>query len=312
MLSEKIRLYDDRDDVTLTTYVLDDSPEMLKGKKRGAVLVCPGGAYLFCSDREGEPIAMAFANMGYHVFVLRYSVYFEGKQVDFEQWQNDAAQNKSIPINPRSVFPNPMRDIAKAMLTIHQHADTWLVDTDKIAICGFSAGGHNCAMYAVNWNQPVITDFFKEDAASFRPAAAILAYPLTDYISMKDYAFDDPKAQGLFNLLNIAYLGKTAPDEDELTVVSPARLVHEQTPPVFIWSTAADGLVPIRQSTLMADALAQKRIPFEAHIFEAGEHGLSTATQSSAGTADLIDADAAKWIPLCDAWLQKRFALDLS
>ena len=63
MKSEVIYLYKDRTDVTLTTYVLDDSREMLNGGKRPAVLICPGGAYLSCSDREGEPVAMAFAAM---------------------------------------------------------------------------------------------------------------------------------------------------------------------------------------------------------------------------------------------------------
>ena len=53
MKSEVIYLYKDRTDVTLTTYVLDDSREMLNGGKRPAVLICPGGAYLSCSDREG-------------------------------------------------------------------------------------------------------------------------------------------------------------------------------------------------------------------------------------------------------------------
>ena len=74
-----IKLYENRDDVTLTTYVLADSKEMLNGKARPAVLICPGGAYISCSDREAEPVAMAFAAMGYHAFVLRYSVY--GEQV---------------------------------------------------------------------------------------------------------------------------------------------------------------------------------------------------------------------------------------
>ena len=76
MITKTIQLYEGRADVTLTTYVLADSPEMLNGNKRPAVLVCPGGAYLGCSDREGEPVALRFAAMGYHAFVLRYSTYF--------------------------------------------------------------------------------------------------------------------------------------------------------------------------------------------------------------------------------------------
>ena len=67
----------------LTAYILDDSVEMLNGGKKGAILICPGGGYLYCSDREGEPVAMAFAAMGYHTFVLRYSVYNENKEGEF-------------------------------------------------------------------------------------------------------------------------------------------------------------------------------------------------------------------------------------
>ena len=65
MKVERLQLYEDRPDVTLTTYILDDSPEMIPGQKRPAVLVCPGGGYIFCSDREAEPVALRFAAMGY-------------------------------------------------------------------------------------------------------------------------------------------------------------------------------------------------------------------------------------------------------
>ncbi len=78
MKSECIRLYENREDVTLATYVWMDSPDLLAGKKRPAVLICPGGGYFNCSDREAEPIALRFAAMGYHAFVLRYSTYTEG------------------------------------------------------------------------------------------------------------------------------------------------------------------------------------------------------------------------------------------
>jgi dipeptidyl aminopeptidase/acylaminoacyl peptidase len=68
--------------------------------------------------------------------------------------------------------------------------------------------------------------------------------------------------------------------------------------------------VPIEQSTLYANALAANKIPFEIHIFEDGPHGLSTATQSSAEDRKQLDQDARKWLPLCDAWLYKRFAFE--
>lgn len=65
MLVEKIQLDDNNPNVTLTTYVLDDSVELSAGKKRPAILICLGGAYLNCFDREGEPVALRFAAMGY-------------------------------------------------------------------------------------------------------------------------------------------------------------------------------------------------------------------------------------------------------
>ena len=103
MLSQTIKLYDNRDDVTLTTYVLADSPEMLNGQKRPAVLVVPGGAYLNCSDREAEPVALRFAAMGYHAFVLRYSPYFQGV--------GTFPPPKDMPVNPNSLYPAPLRDM---------------------------------------------------------------------------------------------------------------------------------------------------------------------------------------------------------
>lgn len=57
MKNETIKLYDNRDDVSLTTYILQDSPDLLAGKKRPAILICPGGGYFNCSDREAEPTA---------------------------------------------------------------------------------------------------------------------------------------------------------------------------------------------------------------------------------------------------------------
>lgn len=303
MITNTINLYEDRQDVTLTTYILSDSPELLNGQKRAAVLVCPGGAYLNCSDREAEPVALRFAAMGYHAFVLRYSTYFNGMPGPFPL-------PKALDVNPNSLYPAPMRDIGKALLTIRAHADEWLVDVDKIAICGFSAGGHNCAMYAVYWHQPIITDHFGVDAAKLKPAAAIVGYPIGDYHIMFG-EITDPLAQELSDAASIAFLGTKSPTEEVLDAVSPALHVTQNTPPMFIWATAADELVPVENSTRMANALARASVPFEVHIFEQGPHGLSLADQASAGSMFELDADAAKWIGLAEAWLKKRFTLTL-
>ena len=304
MLHQTIRLYDDRDDVTLTTYLLDDSPEMANGRPRPVVLILPGGGYISCSDREGEPIAMAFAAMGYHACVLRYSVYNPGEfRMEFDQ---------PMTVNPRSVFPNPLYDVAAAMLAIRANAGAWRVDTDKIAVCGFSAGGHNAAMYAVSWDKALLTGRFGVSADALRPAACVLGYAVTDYVAMHSGPRGtEAGAERLHLTSDMALLGTTEPTDDLLHQVSPARLVGDTTPAMFIWATWQDGLVPVAQSVAMVAALADHGIACETHIFERGPHGLALASTASAGARSELDPDAAQWIGLCARWLDKRFAPDL-
>lgn len=303
MLVQTFKLYEDREDVTLTAYVLDDSTELLNGKRRPAVLICPGGAYLACSDREAEPVALRFASMGYHAFVLRYSTYLEAEE-PFEMIF------QGIEKRERTVFPTAMHEIGKSLLLIREHASEWLVDSERIALCGFSAGAHNVATYAVYWNQPIVTDYFNASPQELCPTVAILGYPITDYVYMKETKMDERGAQ-LFKAANVSLLGEEVPNDQKLEQVSPARHVTSDTPPMFIWGTAADSLVPIGHSTRMATALADHEIPFELHIFEEGVHGLSLATQATASSLTLIDEHAEKWINLVEKWLEKRFKLEI-
>ena len=126
-------------DVSLTAFIQEPSSEMPNMTHRPAVLVIPGGAYHFCSDREAEPIAMLFLQQGYSAFVLRYSV-------------KDAA-----------AWPNPLRDAENAMRLIRARADAWDIDPNRIAAIGFSAGGHLAAALAT--------------MGAERPDALILGYP---------------------------------------------------------------------------------------------------------------------------------------
>ncbi|MEG1756652.1 MAG: alpha/beta hydrolase [Clostridia bacterium] len=304
MKIQRIQLYEGRPDVTLTTYILGNSKEMLNGQKRPGIVICPGGGYLNCSDREGEPIALRFAAMGYHAFVLRYST-FTNNTSGFVPMDAD------IKVNHNSIHPAPVRDLGKAFLTIRAHADEWLVNTEKLCICGFSAGAHNCAMYSVYWNQSVLSEFFHESQEAFRPAAAILAYGLTDYILQSGLRMIDPFAKTLQSVSAFALFGDVSPALELLKEVSPVLHVSEHTPPTFLWATSEDTLVSVQHTTRMANALASAGVPFEVHVFEKGPHGLCLADQASASSRMEIDTDAAKWVSLAESWLEKRFALPL-
>lgn len=137
MKAEEITLNEERN-VTLATYIQEVEGEF-GFEKRPAMLVIPGGAYMMCSDREADPVAMAYLKEGYQAFVLRYTVTSKGN------------------------WPLPLKDYEQAMEMIEERAEEWHVDTSRIAAVGFSAGGHLCACAAT--------------VAEHKPAAAILVYP---------------------------------------------------------------------------------------------------------------------------------------
>lgn len=125
--------------VTLTAYITDASKEINGSDKMPAVLVLPGGGYRFCSDREAEPIVLSYLANGYNAFILRYS------------------------LNEKSEFPTPLNDAITALKFIRENAADFCIDPQRIAVCGFSAGGHLAAALCTMSEE--------------RPNACILGYP---------------------------------------------------------------------------------------------------------------------------------------
>lgn len=280
-------LREDRPEITLTAYLWDAVPD-LPTQPRPAVLICPGGGYLYLSNREADPIALRLMAMGYQAFVLRYSIYREGGDC---------------------VYPDAIVDVGRAMQAIHAHAQDWQVDTGRIALCGFSAGGHNVLMYAELWNRPLLTEALACPAELLRPAACIAGYPVTDGSIIWGELPDDHPTMGLFRQYAMAIMGAEHPTEAQVRAASPALGDVSGMPPTFLWATSEDGLVNVRHTLHMAEALSKAGVPFEVHIFEKGGHGLALADQTTSNHPHEMSADAAKWIDLCGAWLQKRFAL---
>ena len=113
---------------TLTAILHGPSEEMQSDSalRRPAVVICPGGAYEFCSVREADAPASAFLNMGLQVFILLYSC-------------GEAAGGKQ-----------PLTEAAQSVRLVRERADEWWIDPQKILICGFSAGGHLAASLGVS------------------------------------------------------------------------------------------------------------------------------------------------------------------
>ncbi len=272
MKCERIYLFEDRKDVYFDTYIREVSREF-PTNKRPAMLVIPGGGYGMCSDREAEPIANQYLALGFNCFVLRYSV---GENA-----------SKRMPS-----FSQPLLEASLTMSIIRKNAEEWNVDLEKIAVIGFSAGGHLAGSLATMWNDKAIFDELKIPAGSNKPNAAVLCYPVITFASLTHGGTKD-------NLL-----GKYNKDSSLIKKYSLESNVTSDTPPTFIMHTAEDGAVPVRNSLMFASALSEKNIPFELHIFPFGGHGMSTGTSEVCVTENEY---AARWVEFSAKWLKTTF-----
>ena len=122
-------------------------------RKRGAVVICPGGGYDWCSEREADPVAYRFLGAGFAAFVLRYSCC--GKK-----------------------FPTDLLECAAAVKYVRENAENFDIDPDKIFVMGFSAGGHLAASMANLWNMPLLAETLGCDSETLRVNGSVLCYPV--------------------------------------------------------------------------------------------------------------------------------------
>ena len=226
-------------------------------RPRGAVVVLPGGGYSVRANHEAAPIARRFNQAGLHAFVCHYRV----------------SPNR---------HPGPLQDAARAVRLVRFHAERWGVNPDRVAVLGFSAGGHLCAHLGVSYAQAVCPRHDAIGALSCRPDAIIPCYAV----------LDPALHAGSFRNL----LGEKATDE-QTSAVSPVDLVHLDVPPAFLWSTVDDQTVPVANSLNFASRLADAGVSFEMHLFPHGRHGLGLAEAAP---------DVRQWPALCADWLIRQ------
>ena len=125
--------------VSLDIYLQDVEGALVKSKKRPGILILPGGAYDHHDLKEADNIAFAYLKAGFQAFVLKYSV----------------KENAS--------WPNPLNDYNEAMKYLNDNSNDLCLDVTRIAVIGFSAGGHLAMAASV--------------MGDIRPRATILGYP---------------------------------------------------------------------------------------------------------------------------------------
>ena len=241
-----------------------------------AVVVCPGGGYgMLAMDHEGKQVAEWLNSLGITAFVLKYR------------------------LGPRYHHPAMLQDAGRAIRTVRANAGQWKLDPHKIAILGFSAGGHLASTAGTHFDagKPDADDPIER--VSSRPDRMILVYPVIALATPYGHS------GSLRNLLG------DKPSPEMIESLSNERQVSKETPPTFLAHTNADKGVPAENSLLFTLALRKAGVPVELHLFERGPHGLGLGD----GTASFrVPAEPSfkAWPKLCETWLKNQGFLDSS
>lgn len=265
MVYKKIPLSTEDDEIYLEAFL----PEQVGGYIRKALLVIPGGGYsMVCSDREGEPIALAFLPHGFAAFVLHYSV------------------------GRKKPFPAQLIEAARAIVHIKDHAKEYAIDPDKVFTVGFSAGGHLAGCTGTLWKHPAVYEALDIPYGYNKPCGMMLIYPVTN------------SHIGSFQNL----LCTDAPTPGQLADVRLPALVDDDTVPAFLMHTVNDQVVAVEDALNMALALSRAKCPYELHVYPDAPHGIALGNAlTSLGNKDRENAAIAKWVEHAAVWADSLF-----
>lgn len=211
-----------------------------KEKNTGtAVVICPGGGYaVVVYQEEGIKTAKEFTRNGVAAFVLKYRLPSDSSMID-----------KTI---------GPLQDAQQAIKVVREKAVKWGIDTNKVGIMGFSAGGHIASTEATHYRTAVIEN---KDNINLRPDFQIVIYPV---ISMQD---------SLTHLGSRTNLLGNNPSKKMIDEFSSELHVDENTPPAYITQAGDDKTVDVDNSIVYYEALRHYNVAAELHLYPHGGHG---------------------------------------
>jgi len=231
-----------------------------------AVLVLPGGGYGFLAvDNEGEEQAAWLNARGITAFILYYRLPAEG-------WSDQALV--------------PLQDAQRAVRLIRAGAIGFGIDPGRVAVLGFSAGGHLAGSLATRHAERIYAPIDAADRLSARPDMAALIYPVVSMAEPFSHAGSRDKLLGL-----------DAP-ADRRRLASVETRVDADTPPTFLAHAGDDPVVPVANSLALYGALIAAKRPAALHIFDEGGHGFGVRLPTA--------SPASAWPDLLHAWGVRR------
>ncbi len=233
----QIEILSNVSDPTLTWYPAE--------KPNGAsVLVLPGGGYnILAYSHEGKEVCKWLNTLGVSAGLLKYRV----------PRRKDLAKHEA-----------PLQDVHRAIGIMRTRAEEWRLDTERVGILGFSAGGHLSTIALTSDGNRTYTADPKFDSHSPIPNFGVLVYP--------------------------AYLL----EEGNPDVLAPEIKVTETTPPAFLVVAHGDKRF-VEGSARFYIEMFRKNRPCELHIFGKGGHGFGY---------DKTEEEIAQWPNLAGKWMK--------
>lgn len=250
----------------LYIYEEDLSCEVNLNRKFLPLLIIPGGDYEFTSFREKEPVALKFLSEGFASFVLEYSC------------------------GEKAKFPLQLLEGYLALDYINKNKEELHIDINKLGLIGFSAGGHLNGLLSSSYLKEEFIEEYKLNVPKI--AYSAYGYPVVNQ-------YDEPREQSFINLFKNEKLRMQSD-------LSLPKLINKNNPRAFIFSTFEDSVVPIKNTISLISAYKENGVPFEVHIFERGEHGLSLGNISvyNLKYLDEFSKTNSKWYDLFLIWLK--------
>jgi acetyl esterase/lipase len=157
-----------------------------------------------------------------------------------------------------------MQDIQRAIQWVREHAAEYPIDTGKVGVMGFSAGGHLAMSAGIYYDTDYLAPLGIVARVSLRPDFVASIYPVVTF-SDKRYVHKRSR-RGL--------LGEWCKSDTRMQdSLSLEKHVRADGPPVFLLNCMDDPVVKYQNSLLLDSALTARHVPHKYIQYKTGGHG---------------------------------------
>jgi acetyl esterase/lipase len=150
----------------------------------------------------------------------------------------------------QAIFPAQIQDCNEAVEFLYQHAEQYKLDKNRIALIGFSAGGHLASLLGLSGNNDVKEFYADGNKPHFNIRCVLDFYGPSDFIMLASNP--DTSINNMRNPVSIL-LGTMAVDHPDVAKrASPVAYIDKNDPPFIIVQGEKDESVPNTQSKILS------------------------------------------------------------